>query len=117
MEQVKHERGIKRCFRFLPEWIICFCTFRRGVFDEIVNQLEYVCVLAYVAKWVVAVGFRWVDQVKNAQNITFLQKQISDGTEHFALWIGYNKAGICKHEIRLCQKARLAAARTADHDL
>ncbi len=44
VEQVKHERGVKRCFGFLPERISCFCTFRRGVLDEIVDQLEYVCV-------------------------------------------------------------------------
>ena len=57
VEQVKHERGVKRRFRFLPEWIICFCTFRRGVFDEIVDQLEHVRILSDVAKRVVAVRF------------------------------------------------------------
>ena len=117
VEQIKHERCVKRCFRFLPEWIICFCTFRRGVFDEIVNQLEHVCVLAYVAKWVVAVGFRWVDQIKNAQNITFLQKQISDGTEHFALWVSDDKTRIGKHEVWFCEESRLARTRTADDNL
>ena len=102
VEQVKHERCVKRRFRFLPERIICLCAFWRGVFDEIVDQLEYICILADIAKGVVAVRFRRVDQVKNAQNITFLQKQISDGTEHFALWVSDDEAGICKHEIRLC---------------
>ena len=85
VQQIEHERSVKRRLRFFPERIVCFRALWSGVLDEIVNQLEHVCVLAYVAKRVVTVGFRWVDQVKNAQNITFLQKQISDGTEHFAL--------------------------------
>ena len=55
VKQVKHERGVKCCFRFLPEWIICFCTFWRGVFNEIVNQLEHIRILSDVAKRVVAV--------------------------------------------------------------
>ena len=55
MEQVEHERGVKRGFGFLPERIVCFRTLWSGVLDEIVNQLEHVRVLAYVAKRVVAV--------------------------------------------------------------
>ena len=55
MEQVKHERGVKRCFRFLPEWIVCFCALWSGVLDEIVNQLEHIRILSDVAKRVVAV--------------------------------------------------------------
>ena len=117
VQQIEHERSVKRRLRFLPEWIICFCTFWRGVFDEIVNQLEHVCVLAYVAKRVVTVGFRWVDQVKNAQNITFLQKQISDGTEHFALWVSDDKTRIGKHEVWFCEESRLARTGAADDDL
>ena len=117
MEQIEHERSVKRCFRFLPEWIVCFCTFRRGVFDEIVDQLEHVRILSDVTKRVIAVGFGWVDQIKNAQNVAFLQKQFSDGAEHLALWISDDKAGICKHKIWLRKKSRLTAAGATDDDL
>ena len=117
MQKIEHERGVQRGFGFLPERIVCFCTFRRGVLDEVVDQFEHIRILADIAERIVAVRFCRIDQIKYAQHIAFLQKEIANGAEHFALWIGYNKAGICKHEIRLCQKARLAAARTADHDL
>ena len=55
MQQIEHKRRIQGRFRFFPERIVCFCTFRRGVFDEIVNQLEHIRILSDVAKRVVAV--------------------------------------------------------------
>ena len=117
MQQIEHERGVKCCFRLLPERIICFCALWSGVFDEIVDQFEHVRVLTDVTKRVVAVGFGWVDQIKHTQHIPLFQKQISNGAEHFSLRIGHDKAGICKHEIRLCQKPRLARTGAADDDL
>ena len=117
MQQIEHERRIQSRFRFLPEWIICFCTFRRGVFYEIVDQLKHVRILANVAKWVIAVRFGWVDQVKDTQHIPLLQKQISDGTEHFALWVSDDKTRIGKHEVGFCEEACLARTGAADDDL
>ena len=117
MQKIEHERGVQRGFGFLPERIVCFCAFRGGVLDEIVDQFEHIRVLADIAERIVAVRFCRIDQIEHTQHIAFLQKEIANGAEHFALWIGYNKAGVCKHEIRLCQKARLAAARTANYDL
>ena len=55
--------------------------------------------------------------IKNAQNITFLQKQISDGTEHFALWVSDDKTRIGKHEIRLCQEPCFTRTGAADDNL
>ena len=55
VQQIEHERSVKRRLRFFPERIICFRALWSGVLDEIVNQLEHVRVLAYVAKRVVAV--------------------------------------------------------------
>ena len=117
MQQIEHERRIQSRLGFFPERIICLCAFRRGIFNEVVDQFEYIRVPANVAKRVVAVGFGWVNQVKNTQHIPFFQKQISDGTEHFALWICANKAGICKHKIWFCEESRLARAGAADNDL
>ena len=117
MEQVKHERGVKRRFGFLPKRISCFCTFRRGVLDEIVNQLEHVRVFADIAKGVVAIRFRRVNQVKDAQHIPLLQKQIPNGAEHFPLRVSDDKTGVCKHEIRFRKEPCLAAAGAADDDL
>ena len=117
VEQVEHERGVKRGFGFLPERIVCFRTLWSGVLDEIIDQLEHVRVLAYVAKRVVAVRFCRIDQVEHTQHIALLQEQVSNSAEHFALWISDDKAGICKHKIWLRKKSRLTAAGATDDDL
>ena len=57
MQQIEHERRIQSRFRLLPERIVCFRPFRRGIFDEIIDQFEHVCVLANVAKRVVTIRF------------------------------------------------------------
>ena len=117
VQQIEHECSIQSRFGLLPEWIVCFCALWSGVLDEIVNQLEHVRVFADIAKGVVAIRFRRVNQVKDAQHIPLLQKQIPNGAEHFPLRVSDDKTGVCKHEIRFRKEPCLAAAGAADDDL
>ena len=55
VQQIEHERSVKRRLRFFPERIVCFRALWSGVLDEIVNQLEHIRILSDVAKRVVAV--------------------------------------------------------------
>ena len=81
MEQIEHEGAVQGNLGFLPKRVVAGCVLRGSVFDEIVNEPEYIGVLSDVAEGIVAVGAGGVNQVECPQDIAPLEEQRADGPE------------------------------------
>ena len=117
MEQVEHERGEQCRFGFLPERVRVVRVFRRGVFDEVVDQTEHIRILANVVEWIVIIRFRRVDKVKNAYLVSLAEQQRHDRTRDLTLWVSDDVAGVRKVNVRLDDKPRFTGTGAADDHL
>ena len=72
MEKVKHKGRVEGDFGFFPKGIVLAGVLRRGVLNEVVDQPEYVGVLADIAERVIAVGMARLDQIEHLDDITLL---------------------------------------------
>ena len=74
MEKVKHKGGVEGNFGFLPKGIILAGVLRCGVLNEVVDQPEYIGVLADIAERVIAVGMARLDQIEHLDDVALLQR-------------------------------------------
>ena len=117
MEQIQHEGGIQGDLAFLPKRVIGMCVLRRGVADEIGDQLQNVCVISDVVEGIVAVGVFRVHEVNDADGIALPQKQRNGGAGQFPLGVSRDIGGVGLVKIGLDHIPGLARAGAAHHDL
>ena len=80
MEKIQHQSRVEGYLRLLPEWITLTCILGRCVLDEIIDKPENVRVLSDIAEGIVAVRFRWVDEIEDLYHITRWICALTDAT-------------------------------------
>ena len=105
--QQEHLRGV------VPEGLLGLGPLRRGVQEQIRDQLDHVVVLVQVHKGIVAVASLHVEQVDHLDDIPLSPEQAAAVVEQLALRVKDDEGGIGVHEIGLRVKPRLARAGAA----
>ena len=104
---------IEQGFRLYPEIVSC-ASFALGIGDQGRYQFQNILLGVEVGKGVITHGLLKVDGVEDLDPIPFSLQELSAFDEDAALGVGDHIAGMALHKIRLDEKARLAAAGTAD---
>ena len=70
-EQVQHQRGIQCDLRLLPKRVIGCALGRRGVFHQVVHQLQHIRLVPNISERIITVRLVRVDQVKYLDVVPF----------------------------------------------
>jgi len=115
-EQVQHQGRIQRDFRFLPKGVVGRSLGRRGIFYQIVHQLQHVRLLTDIAERVIAIRLPGMDQIKHLDVIALTFQEMTGGTQHFPLGIDHQIRAVGIHQAGLAEVPRLAGATAAHHE-
>ena len=84
-KQVQHKGGIQCDFRLLPKGVVGRALGRRGIFYQIIHQLQHVRFLTDIAEGVIAIRLTGMDQVKYLNIVALAFQEMAGGAQHFAL--------------------------------
>ena len=114
VEQIEDQRTVQCDFRLLPKGIVGHRGLRRGVADDVGNELQHIGIASQIGKGVIAVGLCRVYQIKYFHLISFFDEQGRGGAEQFAFRIGDDVGRMCLHQIRAGEAAAFTRAAAAD---
>ena len=117
MEKIQHQGTIQRNFGLLPKGIILGCVLGCGVLNEVVNQPEYIGILADIPERIVMVGMAGVNKVKYPDGVPMPQKEAPCGAQDFPFGVCNDKAGITEHHIGEYHADGLHGTTAAHYDL
>ena len=114
VEQIEDQRTVQCDFRLLPKGIVGHRGLRRGVADDVGNELQHIGIASQIGKGVIAVGLRCVYQIKYFHLVSFFDEQGCCGAEQFAFRIGDDVGRMCLHQVRAGEAAAFTRAAAAD---
>ena len=113
VEKIEHHGLQQRGLGLLPKRVAARCVLRRGVADQIGDQLQHVLIVPDIAEWIVTVRLGEIDQIEGLDRVPFLQQQMTDGGQDLALRVGHYEATVALHDPRQRQGSGLASAAAA----
>ena len=115
-KQVQHKGGIQCDFRLLPKGVVGRALGRRGIFYQIIHQLQHVRFLTDIAERVIAIRLTGMDQVKYLNIVALAFQEMAGGAQHFALGIDHQIGTVGVHQTGLAEIPRLTGAAAAYHE-
>ena len=113
--QIEHQRHQQHHGGLIPERILALTALGRGILKDIRDHALHVVVIAEIDKRIVAMAALHVDQIDNLNDVTPFFQMHCGVAEKLALRVENDEAGVCLHDVRLGEKARLACAAAADN--
>ena len=87
MQQIQHEGLKQRSFGFFPERVGALCVGRRGVLNEVGDQLQHILVIPHITKGIIAEGRIGVEQIEHPDFIPDLLKEAAGLAQNFPLGV------------------------------